>query len=68
MRRREFIRVLGGGGALWWPATASAQTGTPRSPPRLLLVAVVEPVSAFKALRQALAGLGYVDGQSVVHH
>jgi ABC-type uncharacterized transport system substrate-binding protein len=61
LRRRQFIRLLGGGAA--WPLAARAQ-----QPP---LIGVLSPVSAaiavrnIAAFRQALRDLGYVEGRNI---
>ena len=63
MRRRDFIKVIGGLGASW-PLTARAQ-----QPPRLLrigMVSLLNPRTAphWVAVEQRLRELGYVEGQS----
>src|SRR5436309_1916702 len=65
MRRRNFIKLLGGA-AVAWPLTAGAQ----QSPVRPL-IGVLSPVSAaaatrnITAFRSGLRDLGYVEGRNV---
>ena len=66
MRRREFIRLLGGVAATW-PLAARAQ-----QPGRVYRIGVLElsPAASnaanFDALRKGLRELGYVEGQNLV--
>jgi putative tryptophan/tyrosine transport system substrate-binding protein len=65
MRRREFIRLLGGAAA--WPIAARAQQAG-----RVYRIGVLEmssaaPIAAnFDAFRKSLRELGYVEGQNLV--
>ena len=64
MRRRDFIKVIAGSAAAWPIAVRAQQPATP-------VVGVLSPQSAgpaahsLDAFRRALAGAGYVDGQTV---
>ena len=68
MRRREFITLLGGAAATWWPLTAEAQ-----QPEQLRRVGVLtnrvadnpEGQAAVAAFRQALQQLGWSDGRNI---
>ena len=65
MRRREFITLLGGVG-IAWPFAAPAQKSS-----KVYRIGVLEQTSAalhdeyFKAFRQGLRELGYVEGQNL---
>jgi putative tryptophan/tyrosine transport system substrate-binding protein len=65
MRRRDFIRLLGGTAAAW-PLAARAQ-----QPARLPLVGLISPLTQAAAVRnveqfrKGLRDLGYVEGRSV---
>jgi putative ABC transport system substrate-binding protein len=64
MRRREFIRLLGGAAAVW-PLTARAQ-----QPAKVWRIGVLSPgMSAqsppLQAFRQGLRDVGYVEGQNL---
>jgi putative tryptophan/tyrosine transport system substrate-binding protein len=65
MRRREFITLLGGAAAAW-PLAAGAQKAG-----KVYRIGVLEQTSAalhdeyFKAFRQGLRELGYVEGQNL---
>jgi len=66
MRRREFIRLLGGA-AVAWPFAAGAQQ--PKKTPRLCFLTFDPGTLAstrFKPFFQALRDLGYVDGQTII--
>ena len=68
MRRREFIRLLGGA-AVVWPLTshAEAQSGAKVYRVGFLLGATRESVaSLFHALEEGLRELGYVEGRNIV--
>src|SRR5262249_39780245 len=60
VKRREFIRLVGG--AVAWPLTASAQQQG-----RIVTIGVlaIEPWSPIDTFRQALDDLGYVEGKNV---
>src|SRR5262245_52519996 len=60
MKRREFIRLVGG--AVAWPLTASAQQQG-----RIVTIGVlaIEPWSPIDTFRQALDDLGYIEGKNV---
>jgi putative tryptophan/tyrosine transport system substrate-binding protein len=68
MKRREFITLLGGAAATWWPLTAEAQ-----QPEQLRRIGVLmnrvadnpEGQAAVAAFRQALQQLGWSDGRNV---
>jgi putative ABC transport system substrate-binding protein len=68
MRRREFITLLGGAAATWWPLTAEAQ-----QPEQVRRIGVLmnrvadnpEGQAAVAAFRQALQQLGWSDGRNV---
>jgi len=68
MKRREFITLLGGAAATWWPLTAEAQ-----QPEQLRRVGVLtnrvadnpEGQAAVAAFRQALQQLGWSDGRNI---
>jgi putative tryptophan/tyrosine transport system substrate-binding protein len=67
MRRREFIRLIGGAAATWPPA-ARAQQAMPAKP--MPLVGVINPrawsTSGVAAFRQGLRETGYIEGQNVL--
>src|SRR5215831_9977266 len=60
MKRREFIRLVGG--AVAWPLTASAQQQG-----RIVTIGVlaIEPWSPIDTFRQALDDLGYIESKNV---
>jgi putative ABC transport system substrate-binding protein len=68
MKRREFITLLGGAAATWWPLTAEAQ-----QPEQLRRIGVLmnrvadnpEGQAAVAAFRQALQQLGWSDGRNM---
>jgi putative ABC transport system substrate-binding protein len=64
MRRREFVRLLGGS-AVAWPLGARAQQTS--SGPNMPKIGILwgETPSMGGALIEALAGLGYIDGKTV---
>jgi hypothetical protein len=59
VRRREFIRLLGGVAASW-PIEARAQ-----HPARVPRIGIVDDSPMWQTFRQALHELGYVEGQTV---
>src|SRR5262249_26439977 len=61
MRRREFIGLVGGAAA--WPLTASAQ----RAEGKIVTIGIlaIEPWPPIDTFRQALEGLGYIEGKNV---
>jgi putative ABC transport system substrate-binding protein len=67
MKRRQFITVLGGAAAGWWPIVVRAQQSA--HVPRIGFLGL-GPASAFasrvEALRQGLRDLGYIEGKNVV--
>ena len=64
MRRREFIRLLGGAAAAW-PLAARAQQ--PAKVPRvgILSPAASEYTADMTAFRQGIRDLGYIEGQTI---
>src|SRR4051794_15225484 len=68
MRRREFIALVGGAGAVAWPLAARAQ-----QPERMRRIGVIVPAAADDAeyqmrvagFLQRLAELGWTDGRNV---
>ena len=66
MRRREFIRLLGGAVVTWPREVTAQQTG------KVYRIGILETISPalnaanFDALRKALQALGYVEGQGLV--
>jgi putative tryptophan/tyrosine transport system substrate-binding protein len=64
MRRREFLRVLGGAAAAW-PTAAHAQK--PGKIARIGQISTGNPRSAsiYQAFEQGLRELGYVEGQNL---
>ena len=64
MRRREFIRLLGGAAAAW-PLAARAQQ--PAKVPRvgILSPAASEDTADMTAFRQGIRDLGYIEGQTI---
>ena len=64
MRRREFIRLLGGAAAAW-PLAARAQQ--PAKVPRvgILSPAASEAAADMTAFRQGIRDLGYIEGQTI---
>jgi putative ABC transport system substrate-binding protein len=67
MRRREFIKLLGGAVAAW-PVAARAQQGgkVPRIGYLSPGFASISPVGRHDAFRQGLSELGYVEGKNIV--
>jgi putative tryptophan/tyrosine transport system substrate-binding protein len=59
MRRRDFVKVIGGG-AVAWPLVASAQQ---RKVPR---IGIIDNAPIWDHFRQGLSELGYVEGRDVV--
>ena len=59
MKRREFIRVLGGAAAAW-PLAARAQQGA-----KMPRIGIVDDAPMWQTFRQALRELGYVEGKTV---
>jgi putative tryptophan/tyrosine transport system substrate-binding protein len=61
MKRREFIGLVGGAAA--WPLSASAQ----RAEGRIVTIGIlaIEPWPPIDTFRQALDGLGYIEGKNV---
>ena len=64
IRRREFIRLLGGASAMW-PVAARAQRPTLPVIGFLSSRSATESESAVVAFRKGLAEVGYVEGQNV---
>ena len=64
MRRREFIKLLGGGAAAW-PLTARAQQFK-IARIGALYIGLADEASFKTALREGLRELGYVEGQNIV--
>src|SRR6478735_10516042 len=65
MRRRDFIKVIGGTAAAW-PLAARAQQAGPPSRIGLLWPGDAPPVSPrMEAFRQGLRALGFIDGQNI---
>ena len=60
MRRREFLRVIGGGAAAWPVMARAQQTKTAK----LGFVSWMAPTRV-EALREGLRDLGYVEGQNI---
>jgi putative ABC transport system substrate-binding protein len=60
MRRREFIRVLGGT-ALAWPLTARAQ----RTAGKIPRIGIIDNTPMWDAFRKGLRELGYVEGKNI---
>src|SRR5262249_20015369 len=66
MRRREFIKVIGGVAAVSWPITAHAQ-----QPEKIAKISYLDigPASAradyTEALRSGLRDLGHVEGKNI---
>jgi ABC-type uncharacterized transport system substrate-binding protein len=58
IRRRQFIRLLGGAAA--WPLAARAQQGTP-----VVGIISAAPAHLLDAFRRGLAETGYIEGQNV---
>ena len=65
MRRREFIRLLGGA-AVGWPVAASAQEAAKIARIGWLGVELAGNPHLREAFRQGLRDLGYVEGRNVV--
>ena len=61
MRRREFIRLVGGAAA--WPLTAIAQQAVGKIV--TIGVLAIEPWPPIDTFRQALNSLGYIEGKNV---
>ena len=63
MRRRDFIKVIGGG-AVAWPLVARAQQSTM---PVIGFISGTWPdANRLRALRQGLKDLGYIEGENVI--
>src|SRR5713101_8250021 len=65
MKRREFITLLGGASvalSLLWPLAARAQQ--PASIPR---IGIIDDAPMWRAFRQALRELGYIEGQNIAY-
>ncbi len=67
MRRREFLRVIGGGGAAWPVVARAQQTDRMRRIGVLSNIAEDDPQmkARFEAFRQGLEKLGWSDGRNV---
>jgi putative ABC transport system substrate-binding protein len=61
VRRREFIALLGGAAATW-PLSLRAQQAA-----RIPRIGIIDDAPMWHAFRQALRGLGYVEGQNVAY-
>jgi putative tryptophan/tyrosine transport system substrate-binding protein len=61
VKRREFIRVVGGAAA--WPLTARAQQAVGKI--ATIGVLAIEPWPPIDTFRQALNNLGYIEGKNV---
>ena len=61
MKRREFIRLVGGAAA--WPLTARAQQAVGKIV--TIGVLAIEPWPPIDTFRQALNKLGYIEGKTV---
>ena len=59
MKRRDFIRLLGGAAAVW-PVAAYAQ-----QPARVPRIGIIDDAPMWHSFRQALREFGYVEGQSI---
>jgi putative ABC transport system substrate-binding protein len=62
--RREFVSLLGGGAAFWWPLTAKAQQPIDRI--WRIGVLVAEPWPEVDGLHDGLRELGYRDGENLL--
>jgi putative ABC transport system substrate-binding protein len=64
MRRRDFLRLLGGvlGGVAAWPLAAKAQGRVP-------LIGILDPDVPwiFNAFVESMRDLGYVEGRNIVY-
>ena len=61
LRRRDFIKVIGGG-AVAWPLVASAQQRLTKVP----RIGIIDNAPIWDHFRQGLSELGYVEGRDVV--
>src|SRR6516225_3219990 len=61
MRRRDFIKVIGGG-AVAWPLVASGQQRLTKIP----RIGIIDNAPIWDHFRQGLSELGYVEGRDVV--
>src|SRR5260370_21791643 len=59
MKRREFIRLIGGAAAAW-PLAVRAQ-----QPARVPRIGIVDDAPMWHSFRQALREFGYAEGQSI---
>ena len=67
MRRRDFIKAIGGAAAAAWPLTARAQSGPVRRVGVLMNGTATErePQSYVAAFVEALRQLGWIEGQNI---
>jgi putative ABC transport system substrate-binding protein len=63
MRRRDFIKVIGGGAAAW-PLVAFAQQ--PRLPVVGFISGTWPDAERLRALRQGLKETGYIEGENLI--
>jgi putative tryptophan/tyrosine transport system substrate-binding protein len=65
MRRRAFIKLIGGG-AIAWPFAAHAQKPAKVSRVGILSPAASETAGTLAAFRERLRALGYIEGKTIV--
>ncbi len=64
MKRREFLKLLGGG-SMAWPLNAAAQSRKPATL-GILVARNPDPTELIKAIEEGLRDLGYVEGTDIV--
>jgi putative ABC transport system substrate-binding protein len=63
MRRRDFIKVIGGGAAAWPLVSRAQQFG--KMPRVVVLVTLSAPHPFTEALRSGMSDLGYIEGHNI---
>jgi putative ABC transport system substrate-binding protein len=59
MRRRKFIKLLGGAAAAW-PLVVRAQ-----QPVKVPRIGIIDNAPVWDSFREKLRGLGYIEGQNI---
>jgi putative ABC transport system substrate-binding protein len=64
MKRREFVKFLGGAATIVWPyASRAQQTKVARI--GVLVLGAPDPEQFLRAMREALQKVGYIEGQNI---